>query len=256
MHFHVKLNSVKEKHVPTLDDDFATTVSDLKTIDELQARVRENVLRQKQNDANRELTDKFVKEAVAQSHIEMPPQLVNQQIHVLEENLGQRLKQQKLTVDQYLSITGKSHEEFHEDLRPQAEEQLRNQLVLVEIAKAEGVKVEDAEIETEIDQFVEQYTQNAPADTLDQQKQRLRELYSNQQMRENISNDLFSRKLGERLIELSTGIKPSSPQMQAVNASEAELDLELKTDPNLATEASEAKEELTQGAIEEEDAQA
>jgi trigger factor len=256
MHFHVKLNSVKEKHVPTLDDDFATTVSDLKTMDELQARVRENVLRQKQNDANRELTDKFVKEAVAQSHIEMPPQLVNQQIHALEENLGQRLKQQKLTVDQYLSITGKSHEEFHEDLRPQAEEQLRNQLVLVEIAKAEGVKVEDAEVEAEIDQFVEQYTQNAPADTLDQQKQRLRELYSNQQMRENISNDLFSRKLGERLIELSTGIKPSSPQIQAVNASEAALDLKLKTDQNLATEASEAKEELTQGAIEEEDAQA
>ncbi len=252
LHYHIKLNSVKEKHSPALDDEFVTSVSDLQTMDELTARVRLNLLKQKQSESNREITERFVREAVEQSHIEMPPVLVNQQIHQLEDDLAQRLKQQKLTVDQYLSITGKSHDDFHEDLRPQAEEQLKNQLVLLEIARAEGIAPEDvseADINEEIDGFIEQYTQDAPEDTLDQQKQRLRTLYNSKEARDNIRGDVFSRKLGERLIELSTGVKPDSEAMQAAEATDAELDLELKSDPNLASEASEVKEELTQGEI-------
>ena len=252
LHYHVKLNSVKEKHSPALDDDFVASVSDLQTMEELTERVRLNLLKQKQSESNREITERFVREAVEQSHIEMPPVLVNQQIHQLEDDLAQRLKQQKLTIDQYLSITGKSHEDFHEDLRPQAEEQLKNQLVLLEIARAEGIAPEDvseADINEEIDGFIEQYTQDAPAETLDQQKQRLRTLYNSKEARDNIRGDVFSRKLGERLIELSTGLKPDSEAMQAAEATDAELDLELKSDPNLASEASEVKEELTQGEI-------
>lgn len=249
LQFHVKLNSVKEKHAPALDDDFAASVSDLKTLDELTKRVRENLLRQKQSEANRELTEKFVEQAVAQSTIEVSPYLVNQQIHLLEENLGQRLRQQKLSVDQYLSITGKSHDEFHEELRPQAEEQLRNQLVLMEIAKAENVEVSEAEIDAEVGKLVDQYTTNAPEETREQQANALRELYNRKEMRDNITNELFSRKLGERIIEMSTGIKPDSEQMQAAEASDADLDLELKptADPNLASEASDAKEDLEEG---------
>jgi len=252
LHYHIKLNSVKQKHSPALDDDFVASVSDLKTMDELTGRVRLNLLKQKQSESNREVTERFVREAVEQSHIEMPPILVNQQIHQLEEDLSQRLKQQKLTIDQYLSITGKSHADFHEDLRPQAEDQLKNQLVLLEIARAEGIAPEDvteADIDEEINGFIEQSTQDAPEDTLEQQKQRLRSLYSSKEARDNIRGDVFSRKLGERLIELSTGLKPDSEAMQAAEATDAELDLQLKSDPNLASEASEVKEELTQGEI-------
>ena len=252
LHYHIKLNSVKQKHSPALDDDFVASVSDLKTMDELTGRVRLNLLKQKQSESNREVTERFVREAVEQSHIEMPPILVNQQIHQLEEDLSQRLKQQKLTIDQNLSITGKSHADFHEDLRPQAEDQLKNQLVLLEIARAEGIAPEDvteADIDEEINGFIEQSTQDAPEDTLEQQKQRLRSLYSSKEARDNIRGDVFSRKLGERLIELSTGLKPDSEAMQAAEATDAELDLQLKSDPNLASEASEVKEELTQGEI-------
>jgi len=240
--FKVKLNSIKVKHEPELDDDFATSVSDLTSFEELRERIRRNIKAQAEANAKRELVDKIVKEAVALSEVVMPPVMLNAEIHAMEESMDQRLKQQKLSLDQYLKLTGKDHEAFHEELRPDAENRIRTALVLRDIAQQEGITVDQGDLDREVEKMVDEYTLAAPEETREEQAVRLRQLFSRKETVDQMSNDIFSRKLGDRLIELATGVKPTAED-------DASLDLELKADPNAATEASTAKLERTQGEI-------
>ncbi len=206
--FKVVLNSIKVKHTPDMDDELAKAVSDVETLDALKVRVKENLVAQKDSNNKRELTEKIIKEAVTLSHIVMPPVMINAEIHALEDGMNQRLKQQKLTIDQYLRFMNKSHEEFHEELRPQAEDRIKTALVLREIARAEGITVEDGELDREVEKMVDQYTLNLPEDQREQQEASMRTYFRQEQNRSQMREDIFSRKLGERLIELATGSKP------------------------------------------------
>lgn len=238
--FKVKLNSVKVKHEPELNDDFAASVSDLKTMDELQERIRTNLHAQAEANAKRELVDKIVKEAVALSEVQMPPVMVDAEIHALEDNMAQRLRQQKLSLDQYLQFTGKDHEAFHEELRPQAENRIKTALVLREIAQSEGITVDQGDLDREVEKMVDEYTLNLPEENRDEQKGRIRDILNSKESRERLTDDIFSRKLGDHLIELATGVKPSDTEAEP---------LDLTHDPNAATEASEEKLEMTQGEV-------
>ncbi len=241
--FQVKLNSIKVKHEPELNDEFAASVSDLKTMDELRERIRKNLKAQTEANTKRELVDKIVKEAVALSEVVMPPVMINAEIHALEDSMNQRLKQQKLSLDQYLQFTGKSHDDFHEELRPQAEDRIRTALVLREIAQAENIAVDETDIDREMNKLVREYTANIAEENQGAETSRMRELFNRKETRDRISDDLFSRKLGDRLIELATGVKPTEED-------DEDIELELTDSPNAATEASQEKLERTQGDIE------
>ncbi|NWJ44747.1 MAG: trigger factor [Chloroflexi bacterium] len=205
--FKVTLKSIKVKNEPALDDAFAASVSDVQTFDELKERILSNQKSQKESDAKRKLVDTLIEEAVALSVVQVPPILVHSQIGMLEEDLANRLKQQKLSLDQYLAIMGKSHEDFHEELRPQAITRLNTALVLREIATAEGVAVSGEETDREVENMVNEYSVGAPEEQKEEQRKRLRDIFNQKEMRENLSENLFSRKLADRLIEISTGIQ-------------------------------------------------
>jgi len=226
--FKVVLNSVKVKHVPELNDEFAESVSDVKTVDELKIRIRSNLENQQDATNKRELTEKIIKEAVALSTIVMPPILIDSEIHALENGMAERLKQQKLSLDQYLQFTGKNHEQFHEELRPQAEDRLKTALVLREIARAEGITVEDGELDREVEKMVDQYTLDAPEEEKEQRSASVRGFMRQEQSLNSLKDEIFSRKLADRLLELSAGVKP------AENTAVEELDFPEKTDDERA----------------------
>jgi FKBP-type peptidyl-prolyl cis-trans isomerase (trigger factor) len=207
MTFKVKLNSIKVKHEPELNDEFAQSVTDVKTLDELYERIRENLKSQKLSKSKGELTEKIVKEAVSRSTVSMPPVMINAEIHSLEENMANRLKQQKLTLDQYLQFSGKDHEAFHEELRPQAEDRIKTVLVLREIAEKEGIKVDQAEFEQEIEKMVGEFTKDATEEEKESRGKVMRDYLGNEQMQGQLRDEIFSRKLTDRLIELATGVK-------------------------------------------------
>lgn len=221
MVFRVKVNSIKVKHSPEVNDEFAQSVTDVQTVDELRDRIRKNLENQRDNNNKREMTEKIIKEAVALSTIQMPPVLVNAEIHALEQNMAERLKQQKLSLDQYLQFMGKDHEAFHEELRPQAEDRIKTALVLREIARAEGITVEQGELDREVEKMVDEYTLNATEEERDERKTQMRGFLNQEQTRSEIENQIFSRKLSERLLELATGIKPQTEE-EDVTVIEAE----------------------------------
>lgn len=212
MSFKVTLNSVKIKHEPELNDEFAQSVTDVKTMDELLVRVRENLKAQKEANAKRELSEKIVKEAVALSTVSMPPALVNSEIHTLEQNMAERLKQNKLSLDQYLQMSGKDHEAFHEELRPQAEERIKTALVLREIARAENVTVEQGDLDREVEKMVDQFSANTPEENRAAQATAMRSYLAQKETTDQLRDELFSRKLSERLLEMATGMSFAEPE--------------------------------------------
>ncbi len=231
MTFKAVLNTVKIKREPEVNDDFVQSVSDLQTLDELKARIRTNLEAQQTTNNKRELTDKIIKEAVAISHIEMPPVLIDAEIHALEENMAQRLKQQKLSLDQYLQFSGKDHAAFHEELRPQAEERIKTALVLREIARTEDITVEQGELDREVEKMVDEYTLTGEEDKREERAKAMRGYLNQEQTRDSLREELFSRKLSERLVELVTGIKAVEPEplelIEKTPDQKAELSLEV-----------------------------
>ncbi len=233
MTFKVTMNSIKVQHKPEVNDEFAQSVTDVKTIDELNARIRQNLENQQDTNNKRELTEKIIKEAVALSNIVMPPIMINAEIHVLEENMEQRLKQQKMTLDQYLKMVGKDHEAFHEELRPQAEERIRTALVLREIARVENVTVEQTDLDREVEKMVDQFTLDAPEEERDERAKAMRGYLQADQTLNQLRDELFSRKLSERLVELATGASSAPAEVETA----ATDDTETVSKPKAASKA-------------------
>jgi trigger factor len=244
--FQVKLNSIKVKHEPELNDDFAATVSELSTLDELRDRLRTNLKAQAEAKARGELVDKVVKEVVALSQVEIPPIMIHSQIHALEENISQRLKQQKLSLDNYLQFLGKNHEDFHEELRPQAETQVRTTLIMQELARQEGITVDQKDLEREVQRLIVEYTLRAPEEAQAEEAKRLAEAFTNKDNLEQLTSDIFSRKLSERLLELATGVKFVSDELDLEFDSDEFVSDELDSEEKVIVDWGDAEPDATQ----------
>jgi trigger factor len=246
--FHVILKSIKVKNEPELDDTFAASVSELSTIEELTARLTDNLKTQKEEEAKRGLVDKFVKDAVEQAVIRIPPIMVHAEIEAMEQQLAERLKQQKLSLNQYLAIMGKGHEEFHEELHPQAVSRIHTALVLREIATAEGIAVSSEETDREVEKMVEEYTQYSSEEQRVEQVERLKQVFNQKQMRDNLTDNLFSRKLADKLVEIATGVTAATlveetPQVEATEEPEAEAKPKAKAKSKPKAKATEEEAE-------------
>jgi trigger factor len=109
--------------------------------------------------------------------------------------MRQRLQYQRTTLEAYLRSTGQTEDELREELRPAVAKRLRNSLILRQVAEREGIEVSDEDLERE----VEEITAGAP------NAEQLRVVYSGDRyMRTVLRNDLFDKRLTDRLIEIAT----------------------------------------------------
>jgi trigger factor len=148
--FSVTLHSVKERELPALDDDFAqqvgeyTDVAGLRTAIETQLRTRE------EERVREKLEEDVMSKLVEISTIEFPPQLVDHQAQHMLETFTRNVEQQGLQLAQYLRVVGKEQETFEQELRVQAESQVRRSLALDAFADAEQIGVAQQEVEDEV----------------------------------------------------------------------------------------------------------
>ncbi len=148
--FSITLHSVKERELPALDDDFAQQVGEYTDVAGLRSAV-ETQLRQREEERVREkLEDAVMSKLVEISSIEFPPQLVDHQAQHLLETFTRNVEQQGLQMAQYLRLVGKEQVTFEQELREQAETQVRRSLALDAFADAEKIGVEQQEVEDEV----------------------------------------------------------------------------------------------------------
>ena len=135
--FKVKVNEIKKKELPALDDEFAKDVSEFDTLKELKESIKEK--QQKQNDerAKYETEDAVMKAVCKNVKVDIPSGMIETETENMLKEVEQRISYQGLKFDQYLQMIGKTKEEVQKEYEPQATEAIKSRLTLEAVIKAE-----------------------------------------------------------------------------------------------------------------------
>ena len=147
--FKVKINEIKGKELPELDDDFAQDISEFDTLAEYKEDVKKKLQEQKEAAANRKIIDK--------SKMELPEPMIEMQVQNIINDFATRISQQGLSMEQYMQFSGATIDSLKEQVRPDAIERIQSSLVLEEIAKAENIEVSDEELDKEFERLATAY---------------------------------------------------------------------------------------------------
>ncbi len=196
--FKVKLNSIQYKELPELDDEFAKDVSEFDTLDALKADIREKLEKAAAENTKQEKENAVIDKLVDDTEIDLPDCMVDSRIeNIIREN-NMRMAQQGLTFEQYLSFMGSDMEQFKVMMRPNAVKQVKANLILEAIVKAEAFEVTDEMLDDKIREMAESF--NMEADKL---KETLREQDS-----ENLKEDMKMEMAVAMLVENAKWSKP------------------------------------------------
>ena len=183
--FHVKVNEVKQKILPELDDEFVKELNmpNVENVLQLKDSRREQLLKQKENANKSAYLDKLIEEIKKESKFDIPEEIIAEETENRKKDLENRLKQSGLDIEQYLVITRMNEEDLNKQLKEEAEKGLQSWLVLDTVGKKENIVITEEEVEFELAKMGEQYNMS-----IDQIKQAL-----GQQINSFRSNLLMSR---------------------------------------------------------------
>ncbi len=157
--FKVKINGIKTKQYPEIDDEFAKDVSEFDTLEELKNATKEKLVENAQKRAQRDQEEVIIDEVLKKVKVEIPAAMIDNQIEEYINEAKYRLQAQMpgITFEQYLEYTGGSLDDFKEQSRERAEKDVKVSLAIEAIAKAEEITVSDEDIDAEIKKIAEQY---------------------------------------------------------------------------------------------------
>ena len=155
--FKVKVHEVKAKEVPELDDEFAKDVSEFDTLKDLKADLKKQITEERQKDADRAFEDAVMEQAAANITAEIPDAMVENQCRQFLDNFKMQIAQQGIPYEQYMQITGMDEAKLLEDAKEPALRQVKMDLTVAAIIKAENLEATDEEVEAEYKKLAEQY---------------------------------------------------------------------------------------------------
>lgn len=155
--FKCKVNGIKAKELPELDDDFAQDVSEFDTLAEYKEDLKKNLAEQKAKNADAAKEDAVLSAIVADSEMDIPNPMIYSTAEDMFDEFCQRLKMQGLTKEMYYQFTGLDDAKFLENIRPQAETRIKSRLVLEAVAKAENIQPSEEDVEIAIKNMADSY---------------------------------------------------------------------------------------------------
>lgn len=155
--FKVKINEIKAKELPELDDEFAQDVSEFDTLEAYKEDIRKKLEETKENEAKRTKEDEAIKKIIEKSSMEIPDAMLDSQCETMIEEFAQRISQQGLSFEQYLQFSGTTMDQMKEQVKPEALNRIQSSLVLEAIAKEENIEVSDEEVDAEIEKMAAMY---------------------------------------------------------------------------------------------------
>ena len=159
--FKVKINEIKAKELPELDDEFAQDVSEFDTLAEYKEDVKKRLVEQKENEAKRTKEDEAIQKIIDKSTMEIPEAMIQTQCENMVNDFAQRIAQSGLSMEQYMQFSGLTVDKLMEQVRPEAETRIKSSLVLEQIAKEENIEVSDADIDAEVEKMAATYGMEA-----------------------------------------------------------------------------------------------
>ena len=186
--FKLKVEEIRDRHLPEVDDAFAQSLGSYKTVAELRAEMQRQLTENFKKQQTAEYEDRIVQQILAQSEIKFPPQMLEHEIHHYIEDMEPDLASRGLDMDTYLKSRQITHEQLEDEVRPHVEERLKKSLVIMEVSRQEKIEVAEGEVQSLVEEKVK----------------RLQELLSEQDLRKLLSKDnlqgLVSRTLTEEVI--------------------------------------------------------
>ena len=188
--FKVKVNEIKKKELPTLDDEFAKDVSEFDTLKELKESIKKKQQEQNDERAKYETQDAVIKAVCENVKVDIPSGMIETETENMLKDMEQRLSYQGLKLDQYLQMMGKTKEEMQKEYEPQAIEAIKSRLAIEAVIKAEKIEVADVDIDEKIKEMAKNYG-----------RENDEEFLKNENVRNYIKQGLESEKAIEFLVE-------------------------------------------------------
>lgn len=155
--FKVRLNAVKIRELPVLDDEFAKDVSEFDTLAEYKESLRASQAEKNSNRAKGIFEENVVQAVVKNAEVDVPPVMVEQEVDRMVEEQRNQMRYQGIEFEQYLTYVNQTVDSFKEQLRVPAENRIKTQLVLEAVSKAEAVDATLEEIQAEGNRMAVQY---------------------------------------------------------------------------------------------------
>ena len=148
--FKVNIQDVKRKELPELNAEYVASKTDFKTVEELRANYKERMQKAAEANAKAEYEHELIDLAVANAKFSVPEIMIEDKISQMVEEMKMSLESRKMSLDMYMQYTGLDMAKIRENQRQVAEENVKTDLVLDAIAKAEDIQVDMADVDAEI----------------------------------------------------------------------------------------------------------
>lgn len=191
--FECKINSIKEKVLPELDDEFVKDVSEFDTLDEYKKDIKEHLEKDNEQRQLVEKQNKSVEALIDATEISVPESMIDNEVNRQFQDFARRVQQMGLNTDQYFQITNTSEEDVKNELRSNAELKVKGDLVLEKYIEKENIESTDEELDEQLKEFAKVYGQD--------DEEKFIEEFKNSPNVEFLKEDIKRKKALEKLVE-------------------------------------------------------
>ncbi|MDD4298418.1 MAG: trigger factor [Bacilli bacterium] len=189
--FKVKINEVKTKLIPELNDEFFKDldIEGVSSKEELYEYMEKEIISHKEESNQQTFVEQILEEIAKNVDVEIPEEMIDEEIHFMLNQLEQNLMMQGIKLDQFMQMANTTHEKLHEEYEEPARKRILQSLIMNEIAKSEKIEITDAEVDAEIPLLALKYQLK---------EEEIKELHG---LKDAIKSDLKTRKIFDLLRE-------------------------------------------------------
>ncbi len=210
--FKVKLNELKKKELPKLDDEFAKDVSEYDTLEELKQSIKEKLEKQFKDREKYEKEDAAVRELLKELEVDIPSGMIEMEVENMMRDMEQRMSYQGLKMEQYLKMMNKTEEQLKKEYEPQALDAIKSRLAIEVVIKSEKIEATDEEINAKIEEMASNYGKEP------------KELQENANIRDYIKSGIENEKAMEFLVANSKEKKAVKKETKKEEKTETKKD--------------------------------
>lgn len=159
--FKVKINEIRAKELPELNDEFAQDVSEFDTLAEYREDTKKKLQERKENAAKGTKEDEAIQKIIDKSKMEIPEAMIDMQAENMIDEFAQRIAAQGMSFEQYMQFSGMTIDKLEEQVRPEALQRIQSSLVLEQIAKEENIVASDEDVDAEVENMASMYGMKA-----------------------------------------------------------------------------------------------
>lgn len=156
--FKVKINSIKVKETPELDEDLVKELDqDVESVEAFKEKIEKELKESKENQADVSMKEQLIEQASDNAEMEVPESMVKTETDRMIQEFEQRLSQQGINMEMYQQLSGQDEDALRDQMKDDAEKRVRTNLVLKQIAIDENIEVADADVDAELEKMSEQF---------------------------------------------------------------------------------------------------